>query len=225
MTHGTCYWPSFTLWPLAFIRPSFTYGSCYRPSFTHGPCYRPSFTHGSCYRPCFTHGPLPFIRPSFTHAPGPGLLLHMSLDPTPTPAATRLVPQRLPSQPRFPFSALQVVSTHMHLIIVSAISHFLLYKPSASHAGETVYLSRIAHPILWLCYLDLGVLCSLRLSCLQYLTRERVLFIKVYASDWFAHLILRLYYLDLGVLCSLHLSCLQYLTRERVLPFKVYACD
>ena len=41
----------------------------------------------------------------------------------------------------------------------------------------------IAHLIIRLCYLDLGLLCKPHPSCLQYLIRGRVLPIKVYASD------------------------------------------
>ena len=81
-----------------------------------------------------------------------------------------------------------------------------LFAFKISRGGE-FYLSRLTHLILWLCYLDLEVLCRPHPSCLQYLMRGIVLPIKIYASDWFAHLILRLYYLDLGVLCKPHPSC------------------
>ena len=102
---------------------------------------------------------------------------------------------------------------------------FLALQTFSISCGESVYLSRFTHLVLWLCYLDLGALCSFHFSCLQYLTLGIVLPIKVYASDWFAHLILRLYYLDLGVLCRPHPSCLQYLMRGRVLPIKPCTSD
>ena len=73
----------------------------------------------------------------------------------------------------FPFSALQVFSIRMHLNIVGSISNSGHYKPSTSHAGELVYLSRFAHLILQLCYLDFKVPCSPNPFRLQYLMRGR----------------------------------------------------
>lgn len=56
----------------------------------------------------------------------------------------------------------------MHLNIVSSISYFWHYKPSASYKKEPVYLSRFTHLTIWLCYLDLGVPCSSHPFCFQY---------------------------------------------------------
>ncbi len=58
----------------------------------------------------------------------------------------------MPSQRRFPFAELQIISIRMHLNIpflytVSAIFYFWHLKPSASHAGENAYLSRLVYLI------------------------------------------------------------------------------
>ena len=90
--------------------------------------------------------------PSFTHGPWPDSY-----------SCCRQVVAAEPVTQSAPFSIFGITSLQiwMPLNIVSAIPHFRYYKPSASHAGETVYLLSFAHLILRLCYLDLGVLWSL----------------------------------------------------------------
>ena len=155
-----------------------------------------------------------------------GLLLYMGFEPAPTLSTAKMPPQSRPfyrytntpeylrfMSASFPISGITI---QMHLNIVSR--HFLfsaLQTFSILFEGEP-YLSRFAHLIFRLCYLDFGLLCRPYPSCLQYLMRGRVSPIKVHASDSSAML--------LGLRITLQTS--SFLPSQgRVSPIKVYASD
>ena len=118
-------------------------------------------------------------------------------------------------------SLIKVHASDSSAMLLKLWTTLIFFALSISCGGE-FHLLRFTHLILWLCYLDFGLLCRSHSSCLQYLMQERVLPTKVYTSDSLAW---TLEYAAVLILFAFSISCGKECLLITACAFDPYQCQ